>query len=68
MTTECPNCQTLRAELEALQAKLEAAQARIAALEAELRRGRRQAAPFSRDEPKPDPKPPGRRRGEGPFT
>jgi hypothetical protein len=58
----------LRAELEALRAKLEAAQAKIAALEAELRRGHRQAAPFSRDEPKPDPKPPGRRPGKGLFT
>lgn len=54
--------------MEALQAKLEAAQAKIAALEAELRRGRRQAAPFSRDEPKPDPKPPGRRPGQGEFS
>lgn len=57
---ECPNCQRLQAEMEALRAKL-------AALEAELRRGRRQAAPFSRDEPKPDPKPPGRRPGQGQF-
>lgn len=57
MTTNptCPNCQRLLAELESLQAQLEKAQARIAALEAELRRDRRQAAPFSRDEPKPDP-------------
>jgi hypothetical protein len=37
-------------------------------LEAQLRRGRRQTAPFSRDEPKPDPKPPGRRPGQGQFT
>jgi hypothetical protein len=58
---ECPNCQRLRAELEE-------AKVRIAALEAELRRGRRQAAPFSKDEPKPDPKPPGRRPGQGEFA
>ncbi len=68
MTTECPNCRTLRARWEAVQAKLEEVQAKIAALEAELRRGRRQAAPFSRDDPKPNPKPPGRRRGKGLFT
>jgi len=55
-----PNCQRL-------QAQLEKAQARIAALEAELRRSRRQAAPFSRDEPKSDSQPPGRRPGQGPF-
>jgi transposase len=65
---ECPNCRALRAELEAVRAKLEEAQAKMAALEAELRRGRRQATPFARDEPKPDPKPPGRRPGKGLFT
>lgn len=65
---ECPNCRRLQAEVEALKAKLEEAQAKIAALEAELRRGRRQAAPFARDEPKTDPKPPGRRPGQGRFT
>ncbi len=65
---ECPNCQRLKAELEAVLTKLEAAQAKIAALEAELLRGRRQVVPFSRDEPKPDPKPPGRRPRQGEFT
>jgi hypothetical protein len=65
MTTQstCPNCQQLLAELERLRAQWEEARKRIAALEAEVRRGRRSAAPFSRDEPKPDPKPPGRRPG-----
>jgi cell division protein FtsB len=62
MTTQstCPNCQQLLAELERLRAQLEEAQAqleearkRIAVLEAEVRRGRRSAAPFSRDKPKP---------------
>jgi transposase len=69
MTTQstCPNCQQLLTELERLRAQLEEARKRIAALEAEVRRGRRSAAPFSRDEPKPDPKPPGRRPGRGPF-
>jgi transposase len=76
MTTQstCPNCQQLLAELERLraqweeaQAQLEEARKRIAVLEAEVRRGRRSAAPFSRDEPKPDPKPPGRRPGRGRF-
>ena len=48
MTTQstCPNCQQLLAELERLRAQLEEARKRIAALEAEVRRGRRSAAPF----------------------
>jgi len=58
----------LKRENKELWAQLKEAQARIAALEAELRRGRRQAAPFSRDEPKPDPKRPGRRPGQGRFS
>jgi len=58
----------LKREIQELRAQLKEAQARIAALEAELRRGRRQAAPFSRDEPKPDPKRPGRRPGQGRFS
>jgi NMD protein affecting ribosome stability and mRNA decay len=64
MTTQstCPNCQQLLAELERLRAQLEEARKRIAALEAEVRRGRRSAAPFSRDEPIP-----GRRPGRGRF-
>jgi transposase len=33
-----------------------------------LRKDRRQASPFSRNKPKADPKPPGRRAGEGSFT
>src|ERR1035438_9524654 len=33
-----------------------------------LRKDRRQASPFSRNNPKADPKPPGRRAGEGSFT
>ncbi|HED04932.1 MAG TPA: hypothetical protein ENI60_09315, partial [Candidatus Fraserbacteria bacterium] len=37
-------------------------------LQVQLRRGQRQAAPFSRDEPKSDPKPPGRHPGQGKFT
>jgi transposase len=32
------------------------------------RTGKRQAAPFSREQPNPHPKPPGRKPGQGPFT
>ena len=32
------------------------------------RKAGRQASPFSKGEPKTDPKPPGRKRGQGPFT
>jgi len=68
MTTECPNCQRLQAELDTVRVKLEEALSKIAALEAELRRGHRQAAPFSKEKPKPNPKPPGRRPGRGRFS
>jgi len=62
MTTQssCPNGRRLLAEWERLQAQgeslraqWEGARKRRAALEAEVRRGRRSAAPFSRDEPIP---------------
>ncbi len=64
-TTTCQQLAQRCAELEQRCAEL---QRQVVALEAELRRGRRQAAPFSRDEPKPDPKPPGGRPGQGEFT
>lgn len=60
--------QELRARLAKLEWENRALKDRLEQLEAELRRGRRQAAPFSRDEPKPDPKRPGRRPGQGRFT
>lgn len=66
--TECRNCQELQTALKRLQAQLKEAQERIQELEAQLRRGRRQAAPFSKEEPKADPQPPGRRPGRGRFT
>jgi ribosomal protein S27AE len=40
----------------------------LAALKAELRRGKRQAAPFSKGKGKAEKKKPGRRRGKGRFT
>jgi len=51
--SDCPNCPLHK---------------RVEALEAELRRCHRQATPFSRDRKKPDPKPPGRRAGQGEFA
>jgi hypothetical protein len=57
---ECPNCQRLRREVEALRREVQT-------LRDELRRSKRQAAPFGRDRPKPDPKPPGRKPGQGEF-
>ena len=58
-------------ELQARLAKLEqenrALKDRLDQLEAELRRGR-QAAPFSRDEKRSDPKRPGRHPGQGHFS
>jgi len=52
----CPNCRRLQREVENLRRE-------VAALREELRRGKRQAAPFARDKPKADPKPPGRKPG-----
>jgi hypothetical protein len=51
--SSCPNGRRLWAEVERLRAQWEEARKRRAALEAEVRRGRRSAAPFSRDEPIP---------------
>jgi len=55
----CANCVRLSREVAALRAE-------VRALRDELRRSKRQAAPFSKDEPKPDPKPPGRKAGHEP--
>jgi len=71
---ECPNCRRLLAEVRTLRRDLAAARNGLAvakqrtqALEAELRRSKRQAAPFSRDTPTARPKRPGRKKGQGPF-
>ena len=37
-------------------------------IDEQSRKAGRQASPFSKGEPKTDPKPPGRKRGQGPFT
>ena len=58
---ECPGCRALSkrvAELEALVAEL------TRKLEEVARAGKRQAAPFRKGPPKPQPKPPGRKSGE----
>ncbi|MGH7290931.1 MAG: IS66 family transposase, partial [Myxococcota bacterium] len=58
---DCVGCAQLRQELQALReqvAKL------TVALEEERRRGKRQAAPFSKGLPVEEPKPPGRRSGK----
>lgn len=46
----CANCLRLMEELKAAQARIEALEAKLRDLEAGLRRSRRQAAPFSRDQ------------------
>src|SRR5277367_1103609 len=58
---DCSGCAQLREELQALReqvAKL------TAALEEALRRGKRQAAPFSKGPPIAEPKKPGRKSGK----
>ena len=66
---DCPGCAAAAkriAGLERRNAELEARLAAVEALVEQLRRGgKRQAAPFSKGEPKPDPKPPGRKAGGG---
>ena len=68
----------LRAQLEQAKAQLEQAKAQLErarneierlrqSLDAAVRAGKRQATPFSRGSRKKDPKPPGRKRGQGPF-
>lgn len=62
-----PDVEDLRGRLDALErenAALRAENERLRrALDEALRRGKRQAAPFSRNTPKADPKPPGRKSG-----
>lgn len=60
--TGCPRCRELEAEVVRLRALAERLERRLEELE---RAGKRQAAPFSKGEPDPDPKPPGRRPGRG---
>jgi transposase len=58
---DCPGCVRLRQELQALREQLAKL---MAALEEERRRGKRQAAPFSKGPPVAEPKPPGRKSGK----
>jgi transposase len=64
---DCPRCRELErrvAELEAVVRSLSDQVAKLsAALEEERRRGKRQAAPFSKGPPVEEPKPPGRKSG-----
>jgi transposase len=56
----------MAAQVEQLTAQVRQLTAKVAALEDELRRSKRQAAPFSKDRPKPKPKPPGQKPGHAP--
>ena len=68
VSNDCPSCRQweLRiAELETLVHSLREQVAKLtAALEEERRRGKRQAAPFSKGLPVTEPKPPGRKSGK----
>ena len=61
METPCPECVKLRQRIAELEAKVERL---TRLLEQSQRAGKRQAAPFSKGPPKPDPKTPGRKSGE----
>jgi transposase len=54
MDRVCPTCETLRHRIAELEAQLAEA----------LRAGKRQAAPFAKGPPKPDPEKPGRKPGK----
>ena len=58
---DCVECAQLRQELQALREQVTKL---TAALEEERRRGKRQAAPFSKGPPVTEPKPPGRKSGK----
>jgi transposase len=58
---QCPGCLARDRRIAALEAQVARLLARVDALE---RGSKRQAAPFSKGEPKPNPKPPGRKAGE----
>src|SRR4051794_22576016 len=61
-TSTCPGCAARDRRIAELEARLAA----LEALVEQLRRGgKRQAAPFSKGPPKADPKPPGRKPGDG---
>jgi transposase len=57
----CPGCQALKRRLTNLQAEIDTLRQQ---LEAARRAGKRQAGPFAKGPPKPDPKKPGRRPGK----
>lgn len=64
----CPRCAELESQLAAARAEIAQLKARLARLEklvdARTRDGKRQAAPFSKGEPKENPEKPGRKPGE----
>jgi transposase len=57
----CPGCRALMTEVATLRAQVADLTRR---LDAALRAGKRQAAPFAKRPPKPDPRPPGRKAGD----
>jgi len=61
-SSQCPGCAQRDRRIADLEARIAALEAK---LEASSRAGKRQAAPFSKGPPKADPKPPGRKAGEG---
>ena len=63
VTTLTATVAALRARGKVLQAQVSTLRAEVRTLREELRRAKRKAAPFARERPKTDPKPPGRKPG-----
>jgi transposase len=63
-TPACPGCAQRDRHIAELEARIAEQEARMARLEALARGSKRQAAPFSKGLPKPNPKQPGRKSGQ----
>ena len=60
-SVRCANCQSLQRRVDSLQVENERLRRQ---LDAVLRAGKRQAGPFAKGDPKPNPKKPGRKPGK----
>lgn len=64
----CPNCESLEKVVKDQQGQLDLLKQQLEEIKAELRKSKRQTHRFSKENPNPHPKKPGRRKGEGSFA